>query len=762
MRNKNNIFPLTSGKLPAVAKGQDWRTYEGEVKTSLIGVPIPRGRIVFDLDTYKGVTREDVERLFNCTFAWDDAVLQKTPRGGEHYAFDVPVDIELTNGVNVLGLSGFDTRSAGKGYIATGSGYIDMSLSGVAETLHCDGYFPELPESALELLRDGSVFEGSDLLSLVSSQPLDLSEEEIVAYMGKLTPEQAEDGGMWLKVMFAVYHQTSGSAFGWELFDTFSRLCPEKYDQKKNRSRWESCARSKKANPVTFASVIELVGGSSAVSEDKYEILMSRVESCDNKADLRELLKDVSAFKTDGLNSAVLNKALSKKVKEITGTNITEAGLKKVLKAAVAKKKADYYEDYIFVTVTGEYMHRETKTRMGPRAFDVQYNRLTPPDSEGCPQTATSYSNNRIECVHDGMYAPQFSDVFDYEGVAYFNTYRPSRLQRVMNGQTDIVDRVIGHIAHLLPDYDEQQLVINYLAHNVQYPGKKMFWAVILQGVQGDGKSFFAEMMKHVLGPSNCRSISAESLDEKYTPWAEGNVMVFLEELKVDNHRKYETNNKLKPYISNTTVSVRRMRTDIYECINTSNYFALTNYKDALPIDDSDRRFCVLFSRWQSKEKLAEWMRNNPDYYQDLYDLMRSNAGELLDWLLSHKIPDSFLKLNRAPDTRAKQQMINMSKGDDVMVVEDALNEFKCEDINEYVINITKLQQCIDNSFESDYSRFPKTSRLKNILLDMGYHNIGRYKTLGDSRKNQLIYCKDDTKNASDFRDLDPSDFVPF
>ena len=105
--------------------------------------------------------------------------------------------------------------------------------------------------------------------------------------------------------------------------------------------------------------------------------------------------------------------------------------------------------------------------------------------------------------------------------------------------------------------------------------------------------------------------------------------------------------------------------------------------------------------------------------------------------------------------------MIDMSKGDDFLIVEDAISEFQCEDINDFVLNVTKLSRLVTDNFEGDYDKFPKTSRLKNILLEMGYHNIGRYKTNGEIRKNQLIYCKDDSKNAIDFKNV-IVDFVPF
>lgn len=762
--NKLTLFPLRSDKSPAVGKGVDWREYDGEVKTKLIGVAIPNGIIIFDIDTYKGVSKEDVESLFGCSFDWNNAELQKTTRGGVHYAFNVPGDSDLKNGVDLFGLSGFDTRSAGKGYIATGEGYRDLTLFGFYDMLANPSDFPALPEQALEMLKTESLnnlSEDDDFFEMVVGQPLDIDQDEVAMYMSKLTKEHAADSVAWLKVMFALYHQCKGDDWGWDLFDEFSRLAPEKYDERQNRSRWISAGRSKKANPITFATVIDMVGGREVVSVDKFEALHERVLKISCKEDTREILKEIANTHMDELNHAMIVKALTGKLNEVYDQKLSVAEVKKIIRTAKKREVNEYYEDYVFLTHTALYMHRETKAVMGPRAFDVRHNRDTPADQEGNPQSATGYVNNRIECVHDGMYAPIFDDIFNYEGINYFNTYRPCALKRVGQGKTDVVERIKKHIAHLLPDEIEQQIVIDYLAHNVQFPGKKLFWAIVLQGVQGDGKSFLAEMMKHVLGASNCRSISAEALDEKFTPWAEGNVMVFLEEMKIDNIKKYETPNKMKPYITNMTVSVRKMRTDIYECINTTNYFALTNYKDALPLDDNDRRWCILFSQWQSKQALAKWMTENPGYYEKLYDDMRNNAGEVLDWLLTHKISSGFLKTNRAPETRAKRTMIDMSKGEDYLLVEDAISEFKCHDINDFVVNVTKLNDMVLNSFDSDYRNFPKTNRLKNIMIDMGYHSIGRYKTTGEIRKNQLLYCKDDKRNAVDFKDPD-GDFVPF
>jgi hypothetical protein len=708
---------------------------------------------VFDLDTYKGVTTEQVDAAFGVQLDWQCAELQKTRSGGTHYVFKVPVGVELTNGTNVCGVKHFDTRASFKGYIATGEGYENLTFAdSVADALHDVAMWPELPQAALDKLSGSSAVESFDLLDAIAAQPLDIAWSDVVSFVRKLTAEQAESSDTWLKVMMAIYHQTQGSEDGWQLFDEFSQLSPSNYDKSRNRKRWESMARSKKSNPVTFASVIDMAGGYAVVEQERVVGVMDSIREAQTKDEIESVIAEIAKCKLTEIDSTLAVKLLIKQFNTVLGEKLSESQVKRLIRMAKPKQSAEFYDDYVFLTQVAEYMDKATKVTMGPRAFDVLHSRDTPSDNDGNPQSATTYVNNKIECVHTGMYAPMFDDFFTYDGVKYFNTYKPNALRRKDWQGSKTVEMVKGHIAHLLPDESEQQLVINYLAHNVQHPGKKIQWAIILQGVQGDGKSFFAELMAKLLGSTNCRTISVESLDEKFTAWAEGSCMVFIEELKLDNYRKYETLNKLKPYITNPTVSVRKMRTDAYEAVNTTNYFALTNFKDALPIDDNDRRYCVLFSQWQSAETLNAWKDKNHNYYPKLYEAMRTHSGELLDWLMSHEIPQEFLEMTVAPRTKAKATMVDMAKSSDYLLVEDALAEFECEDICNHVVNVTKLVKRVSDSvtFGNEYKDFPKTSRLSNILLQMGYHNIGRYKD--DEKKNQLIYCKDDSEKAVNFK----------
>lgn len=732
-------FPLSDNKKPAVPKGTSWQKYQGPVKTPMIGVMIPDGVFIIDIDLYKGVSTDDVDLALGCNLDWESAELQRTLKGGMHYAFKVPSNVNMPNDSDLLGVIGFDSRSSGKGYIATGEGYENLTFhDSVVEALQDE--LPALPGEAISALISGADnSEEDELLSLVASEPLDLSYEEVREYVNNLSDEHAADQNTWLKVGMALWHQLGEE--GWEIFDSFSQRCSEKYDEDANRRRWESFARKQLSNPRTFASVIELAGGRKEVT---IKVSGQKLEQAETLDDIKEQMKKIANVKLDSMELDITLKSLQAKYLEVMGSKPSVSAIKKELRTLRDDPRTgEFVEEYVFMTATGEYMNRDTKAVCGPRSFDVAHNRDTPVNGDGEKQNATAYANDIIEVVENSMYFPAADEVFTHSGLDYINTYTAPKIKLKEPGKG--VAAILKHLEHLLPDDKEREIVINYLAHNVQQPGVKMNWSIVLQGVQGDGKSLLAEMMQIVMGYNNVRTLNVSSLESSFTGWATGQCMTFIEELKLDNIRKYEVLNNLKPYISNPIVEEHKKGKDPRTVINTTNYFALTNFKDAIPIDANDRRYCILFSQWQRRDALEAFMKDNPDYYSELYETVRNSAGELRKFFLEYDISKEFLSYKRAPATNAKLMMEELSKSSTQIALEDALEEFSaqitCED---GAIDVTQLGRLVKNAgdFEDKWEEFPKTKALKNSLLNLGYEPIGRRKTKFSDDAYHYLYAK--------------------
>ena len=288
-------------KRPGVAKGTSWQQHKPErgfKDSENFGVTIPQNILVIDLDISEGITLEDlqasIEIEFDAEFEvdWNEAFLQRTISGGAHYAFTIPSDIEIIQQTNCRDIPGFDLRVAGKGWICSGKDYSteNSNHDDIISALY-SGELPSLPSIITDSLGQIKVSDDDsddDFMSIVADNTLGLSDADIIDYMSRLPESYADDQDNWFRVGMALYHETKGSDFGWELFDEFSNQCPEKYDENANRSRWESFGGNKNSK-LTFASIIKWAKDSEKEERfaalDETDISRTRAkEACDEGA----------------------------------------------------------------------------------------------------------------------------------------------------------------------------------------------------------------------------------------------------------------------------------------------------------------------------------------------------------------------------------------------------------------------------------------------------------------------------------------------
>ncbi len=215
------VFPCYAHKGPAVGKGEDWHSYAALPPSShhwpsnLVGVPVPTSLVVIDLDTYKGITRADVEQLLGCSIPWDLALMQRTQRGGEHYAFQAP-DWPVRQGSNLHKLEGFDTRVGGKGYICTGAPDYTPVAFGVFSFAHPQT-LPCIPDAARAILEHVE-HTPTDRADLPEG---DRDIETITAALRHIDPGCGRSE--WVKVGLALrHHFHDDEVTGITLFDEWS------------------------------------------------------------------------------------------------------------------------------------------------------------------------------------------------------------------------------------------------------------------------------------------------------------------------------------------------------------------------------------------------------------------------------------------------------------------------------------------------------------------------------------------------------------
>lgn len=234
------------------------------------------------------------------------------------------------------------------------------------------------------------------------------------------------------------------------------------------------------------------------------------------------------------------------------------------------------------------------------------------------------------------------------------NTFRPSPYMRFAQAQAKVAKpkaypAITKIIKHVFGDgmYDH---FFNWLAFCFQSrTAPKTAW--IAHGTQGTGKGI---LMNHVLvpvfGSTNVALRRMEELEDKFNNYLEGSLMMFVDEAQIsDSGRNRMIMANIKNYITEPTVTVRRMRQSSYEITNHCGWIFASNMPDPVVVDSSDRRFNV-----------GEYQPNRLVITDSELAIVATELQDFAFALQQHKVD---LDAVRTPlHNEAKNQMIMVSR----------------------------------------------------------------------------------------------------
>ena len=195
-----------------------------------------------------------------------------------------------------------------------------------------------------------------------------------------------------------------------------------------------------------------------------------------------------------------------------------------------------------------------------------------------------------------------------------------------------------------------------------------------------------------------------------------------LEEARIHGTSRYAVMDKLKPFITNDVVSIRRMHRDSYNVPNVTSTIILTNHSDALPVYDADRRYFVISTHFQTKQMIEKFRERHPDHYDDIFNAIAYYPGAIREWLEDYPLHPEFDPDGHAPMTDAKSRMIDLARGDDEDEIEEMIAESRDPEVSRLLLNVGKLRDmAMDNSVGVPYG--PK---LSNFLTSKGFVYVGR------------------------------------
>lgn len=262
--------------------------------------------------------------------------------------------------------------------------------------------------------------------------------------------------------------------------------------------------------------------------------------------------------------------------------------------------------------------------------------------------------------VHATCFKPLlgFGEIVTENDSRFVNIYRPVNPPRSKQD----VQRFIIHVTNLLPNDEDRLILLSYMAALIQYKGIKFTWCVIVQGVEGNGKSFLNEVLAYCIGRQYVHSPKSSDLTGKFNGWMENKLLITVDDIYQSSWDMLEI---LKPMITNRHQEIERKGIDKVTREVFCNFILNTNHQDGIRKTKNDRRFAPLFTAQQEPEDILKaGMGGN--YFPELFDWFNNQGGAaaINEYLSTFEIPDRYNPTTsciRAPITSSTELAIAQS-----------------------------------------------------------------------------------------------------
>lgn len=203
-------------------------------------------------------------------------------------------------------------------------------------------------------------------------------------------------------------------------------------------------------------------------------------------------------------------------------------------------------------------------------------------------------------------------------------------------------------------NYDDCDQIMHWLlcwlAYPMQHPGAKLRSAVIMHGDEGAGKNFLFDTVVAIYGKYGAL-VGQDELEDKFNDWRSAKLFIVGDEVS-SRAELVHNKNRLKALITSPTVMINPKNLARREEKNHINIVFLSNELQPLALDNSDRRYLVIYTP----------RAKDVSYYRQL-GRWRDEGGiaAFYHYLLTYPL-DGFDPYAPAPLTQAKLDLIDINR----------------------------------------------------------------------------------------------------
>lgn len=301
------------------------------------------------------------------------------------------------------------------------------------------------------------------------------------------------------------------------------------------------------------------------------------------------------------------------------------------------------------------------------------------------------------------------------------NTYFPDPFVSSIAG--DVTPMMI-QLEKMLPNERDRKIFLTWCAALVQFPGYKFQWAIMLQGVEGNGKGMWAEILKYSVGLRYYHKPFADDITNKFNDFMDRKIFIDVQEITLED--RYNVMENLKEWITSNYIEVQPKGGAKRMIQNWANWMLTTNHKNALPITPNQRRIAPMFTDQQTATDI-ERCGMSGDYFPKLWAWLRGGGyAHMTHFLMTYPLDEEFNPAGtgpaaaRAPKTSSTAEAEGASMGRAEQEILEACAS-SMQGFRNGWISSTNLATLF-----KDKGIRMAPQKQKNMLDALGYKELGR------------------------------------
>jgi hypothetical protein len=194
-----------------------------------------------------------------------------------------------------------------------------------------------------------------------------------------------------------------------------------------------------------------------------------------------------------------------------------------------------------------------------------------------------------------------------------------------------------------------------------------------------------------------CEAQGIQSITQKHNTAIQNKRLVVINEMSSTKDEFKSNFDKIKTYITDPVVMIEPKGINAFNVDNISNFLLFTNHRDAIIVEESDRRYAIF--------EMSEARLNDTEYFNMLSTECFNQ--EVADAFYTYLLDFSVVNIRSIPQTALRTEMINLSKSTPLKFL-DAVTEFDIFD-GETKISAQDLYQkyvewCRDNGERNTFT----------------------------------------------------------